>query len=70
MGWNCPRNCKNPGITRSDTCWVDNSGCIYAKGLSGLDPLKDINKQYTITAGVYISKTGVCYLNIKKVVPK
>ena len=67
MGWKCPETCKHPGITRSDTCWIDNSGCIYAKGLSGLNPLKDVGKSYTLIAKVSISKKGICYLEVKKV---
>jgi hypothetical protein len=66
-GWHCPKNCPNPGITRSDTCWVDNTGCIYSKGFGDLNPLKDINKTYKIRAIVEESEKGICYLRIKQV---
>jgi predicted RNA-binding Zn-ribbon protein involved in translation (DUF1610 family) len=66
-GWHCPSNCSHPGITRSDTCWVDKTGCIYSKGFGGLSPFKDINKIYRIRAVVNITKKGVCYLEIKEV---
>ncbi len=65
MGWKCPKNCKNPGITRSDTCFVDSSGCIYAKGLAGLDPLKDKGKIVILEALVK-ERRGICYLEVLK----
>ncbi len=63
MGWSCPRDCKNPGITRSDTCFIDNTGCIYAKGLAGLDPLTDKGKRIELKALVK-EKRGTCYLEV------
>ncbi len=68
-GWHCPSNCLHPGITRSDTCWVDNSGCIYSKGFGNLNPLKDTDKLYQIRAVVNTNREGVCYLEIKEVKP-
>ncbi len=65
MGWKCPQNCKNPGITRSDTCFVDSSGCIYAEGLAGLDPLIDKGKIISLEALVK-EKRGICYLEVLK----
>ena len=67
MGWHCPKNCKHPGITRSDTCWVDNSGCIYAKGLSMLDPFRDKGKKFMVEARVEETPKEVCYLKVYKV---
>jgi hypothetical protein len=65
-GWHCPKNCPNPGITRSDTCWVDNTGCIYSKGFGGLNPLKDVNRTYKLQA-IIKSNNRTCYLEIKEV---
>ncbi|WP_456342104.1 hypothetical protein [Thermovibrio sp.] len=65
MGWSCPEECKNPGITRSDTCFVDDSGCIYAYGLAGLDPITDRGKEYTVEAEV-LRKGETCYLKVLK----
>jgi len=69
-GWHCPKTCPNPGITRSDTCWVDDSGCIYAKALSHLDPIKDEGKQFLLEAKVDITPKGVCYIEIPKLIGK
>ena len=63
MGWSCPRDCKNPGITRSGTCFVDNTDCIYAKGLAGLDPLNDKGKIVKFEALIE-EKRGTCYLEV------
>jgi hypothetical protein len=69
-GWHCPANCSNPGITRSDTCWLDNTGCIYSKGFGGLNPLKDTNQVFKIRAIVDITSNGICYLEVKYIEKK
>ncbi|WP_457681484.1 hypothetical protein [Thermovibrio sp.] len=63
LGWSCPPECKAPPITRSDTCFVDETGCIYAYGLGGLDPIKDRGKSYLIKAKV-LKKGNRCYLKV------
>ena len=65
MGWRCPEECRNPGITRSDTCFVDDSGCIYAYGLAGLDPITDRGKEYIVEVEV-LRKGDTCYLRVLK----
>jgi hypothetical protein len=65
-GWNCPKNCKHPGLTRSDTCFTDSTGCIYAYGNGGLDPVTDVGKEVTIKA-IVNERNGVCYLKVVKV---
>ncbi len=62
MGWNCPKECKNPGITRSDTCFVDSTGCIYAEGLAG-DPLTERGKEYLVKA-IVMKRKNTCYLKV------
>jgi len=63
MGWNCPADCVPPGLTRSDTCFVDDTGCIYAYGLAGLDPIFDRGKEFTLKAEV-LKRGEVCYLKV------
>ncbi len=65
LGWSCPKECKNPGITRSDTCFTDDTGCIYAYGLAGLDPITDRGKVFTVKAKV-LKKGNTCYLKVLK----
>ena len=60
-GWNCPAVCRNPGVTRSDVCLVDSTGCIYLSGTGGLDPLTDRGKKVRVE-GVVSEKNGICYL--------
>ena len=66
-GWNCSENCKHPDLTRSDTCIVDSSGCIYLKGTGGLDPIMDRGKEVFFRAVVKKSPNGVCYLEVKSI---
>jgi predicted RNA-binding Zn-ribbon protein involved in translation (DUF1610 family) len=66
-GWHCPKNCRNPAITRSDTCWIDNTGCIYSVGFGGLSPLKDVGQTHIIRAIVEKTANGICYLKITKI---
>jgi hypothetical protein len=65
-GWSCPKECRHPGITRSDSCFVDSTGCIYAYGTGGLDPITDVGKEVIVKATVN-EKNGVCYLKVVKV---
>jgi len=67
LGWDCPRECKAPGLTRSDTCIKDNSGCIYLYGLGGLNPLKDKGSIHTFYGIVKKSPSGVCYIEVNRV---
>ena len=67
LGWNCPQTCKHPGLTRSDTCIEDGSGCIYLYGFGGLNPLKDKGSIHTFYGVVKKSRSGVCYIEVKKV---
>lgn len=65
-GWSCPAECRNPGITRSDACITDSTGCIYIAGTGGLDPLTDKGKKVRVLA--FVSKKGnICYLKPEKV---
>jgi len=65
-GWSCPAECRNPGITRSDACITDSTGCIYMAGTGGLDPLTDRGKEVRVLA--FVSKKGdICYLKPEKV---
>ncbi|ADU96954.1 hypothetical protein [Thermovibrio ammonificans] len=64
-GWDCPPDCKNPGITRSDSCISDGTGCIYLRGTGGFDPLLDRGKKVEVTA-VVKEKKGTCYLVVKR----
>jgi hypothetical protein len=63
MGWRCPKECGAPPLTRSDTCLVDESGCIYAYGLMGLDPINDVGKEVEVKAKV-LTFGGKCYLKV------
>lgn len=65
-GWNCPRGCKNPGITRSDSCISDDTGCIYISGTAGLDPISDRGKRVRIE-GTVLESSGICYLKPERV---
>ena len=62
LGWSCPKNCPNPGVTRSDTCISDGNGCIYMVGTGGLDPLADRGKRVLVEGRVEKTKSGVCYI--------
>jgi len=62
-GWNCPPECGAPPVTRSDTCLVDETGCIYVYGTAGLDPILDRGKEFLITAKV-VWQGGKCYLKV------
>ena len=65
-GWSCPADCRNPGVTRSDVCITDSTGCIYLSGTSGLDPLTDRGKRVRVLA--LVSRKGsICYLKPEKV---
>jgi len=63
MGWGCPPECGGPPVTRSDTCFIDDTGCIYAYGRAGLDPITDKGKELTVTAKVVYSQ-GKCYIKV------
>jgi len=65
-GWDCPSGCKNPGITRSDSCIVDKTGCIYLMGTGKLNPIIDKNKIFLFRAEVETTKDGTCYLKVVK----
>ena len=67
-GWSCPGNyCRNPGVTRSDTCVEDETGCIYLKGTAGLDPLRDRGVKIRLRGVVKETPRGVCYIEVRKV---
>ncbi len=61
MGWNCSKECRHPGVTRSDSCIVDSTGCIYISGTGGLDPVIDRGKRVRVEGIVSLNR-GVCYL--------
>ncbi|WP_163328520.1 hypothetical protein GFV12_02860 [Desulfurobacterium thermolithotrophum] len=63
LGWNCPAECKNPGITRSDSCIVDSTGCIYVRATGGLNPITDKRKEY-IFKGIVKKFKNTCYLEV------
>jgi len=63
MAWNCPPECGAPPKTRSDVCLVDDTGCIYAYGTGGFDPVLDKGKEFLITAQV-VWEGGKCYLKV------
>jgi hypothetical protein len=63
MGWNCPPECGAPPKTRSDVCLIDDTGCIYAYGTGGFDPVLDKGKEFLITAKV-VWEGGKCYLKV------
>ena len=65
MGWNCSAECSNPGITRSDSCIVDSTGCIYLRGTGGLNPLIDRGKEF-LFKGVVEKFNNTCYLKVVK----
>lgn len=65
-GWSCPVECGNPGVTRSDSCITDSTGCIYIAGTGGLNPLTDKGKTVRVQA-VVSKKKNVCYLKPEKV---
>ncbi len=65
-GWNCPSACRNPGVTRSDVCLVDSTGCIYLSGTGGLDPLTGRGKRVKVV-GVVSERNGICYLKPERV---
>ena len=65
MGWNCSAECNNPGITRSDSCIVDSTGCIYLRGTGGLNPLIDRGKEF-LFKGVVKEFNNICYLKVVK----
>jgi len=65
MGWNCPVECRNPGITRSDSCIVDSTGCIYLEATGGLDPLTDRGKRYLFKS-IVKKFNNTCYLKVVK----
>jgi predicted RNA-binding Zn-ribbon protein involved in translation (DUF1610 family) len=67
LGWNCPKNCSNPGITRADTCIQQKQYCIYLLGFGGLNPLKDKNSKHTFYGIVKKNQKGVCYIEVLKV---
>lgn len=58
-GWNCPKRCGVPPVTRSDVCLEDETGCIYS--LPFLSPLKDKGKEVLLSAKVK-EKKGMCYV--------
>lgn len=60
-GWSCPEGCRNPGVTRSDACIVDSTGCIYISGTGGLSPVMDRGKLVRVE-GVVSKKGEICYL--------
>ncbi len=66
-GWHCIEGCVHPGLTRSDTCVMDSSGCIYLKGTGGLDPVMDRGKEVFFRAVVKKTPKGVCYLEVQSV---
>jgi hypothetical protein len=66
-GWNCPPSCKHPGLSRSDSCVKDNTGCIYLASTGGLNPIGDKGKKFRIEAVVKRASNGVCYLKVLKV---
>lgn len=61
MGWSCPEGCRNPGVTRSDACVVDSTGCIYISGTGGLSPVVDRGRHVRVE-GIVSEKGGICYL--------
>jgi len=63
MGWSCPPECGAPPKTRSDACLVDETGCIYAYGTGGFDPILDRGKEFTVTARV-LREGEKCYLKV------
>ncbi|NIA12410.1 MAG: hypothetical protein GWP10_22515 [Nitrospiraceae bacterium] len=63
LGWNCPEDCKNPLITRSDSCIKDSTGCIYILGTGNLNPITDRGKLFRFKVQPDIRK-GICYLKV------
>jgi len=63
LGWSCPSECGAPPKTRSDVCLADESGCIYAYGSGGFDPILDKNKEFLVTAKV-VWEGNKCYLKV------
>ena len=55
------------GVTRSDTCVEDETGCIYLKGTAGLDPLRDRGVKIRLRGVVKETPRGVCYIEVRKV---
>jgi len=66
-GWHCIEECVHPGLTRSDTCVMDSSGCIYLKGTGGLDPIMDRGKEVFFRAVVRKTPKGICYLEVQSI---
>jgi hypothetical protein len=66
-GWHCIEGCIHPGLTRSDTCVMDSSGCIYLKGTGGLDPIMDRGKEVFFRAVVRKTSKGICYLEVQSI---
>jgi hypothetical protein len=66
-GWRCPKECKHPAITRSDTCITDETGCIYIVGGGGLNPIRDIGKTFLFKGKVELSPfTNTCYIRVER----
>jgi len=63
-GWNCPKECGAPPVTRSDVCITDSTGCIYSTPF--LSPIGDSGKRVVFLAKVK-EKEGSCYLKAEKV---
>jgi len=68
LGWNCPPECRHPGLTRSDSCIADQTGCIYLYGTGGLDPISDREKFFVFRGTVKKSPhQTTCYIEVDKV---
>jgi len=67
LGWKCPKECRHPEITRSDSCIKDKSGCIYLLGKGYLSPLKDSGKTFFIKGIIELSPyNNTCYIRVKE----
>jgi len=64
MGWECPSYCKAPQLTRSDSCVVDSTGCIYVVATGKLNPITDKGKPVVLKAVVKKAPNGICYLKV------
>ncbi|TCK06277.1 hypothetical protein [Phorcysia thermohydrogeniphila] len=68
LGWNCPKECKPPAITRSDTCIADETGCIYLLGSGKLNPISDKGRIFLFKGKVELSPyNNTCYIRVEKV---
>jgi hypothetical protein len=68
LGWKCTKDCKHPGLTRSDTCIADKSGCIYLFGTGKLNPIVDRGKEFIFKGKVELSPyNNTCYIRVERV---